>query len=137
MRAFSLLAVAAIALVASAVASGGSGQATTSLRVAYWEDGVGAQPDRVWTVRCDPAAGTLPRPARACRELDAGGRALFRPTPPDAVCTEIYGGPQRARVTGMLDGRYVWSTFARNNGCQIGRWAKVSPWLLPPGGVTS
>jgi hypothetical protein len=61
---------------------------------------------------------------------------LFAPLPPNAICTEVYGGPQRARVTGMVDGRPVWATFSRSNGCEIARWARVSPWLLPPGGVT-
>ena len=69
-------------------------------------------------------------------EVQSGGRAPFAPLPPDTVCTEIYGGPQRARVTGLLDGRHVWATFTRSNGCHIARWAKLSPWLLPPGGPT-
>ena len=90
-----------------------------------------------WTLRCDPARGTLARPARACARLAAGGPKLFAPLPPNAVCTEIYGGPQKARVVGVVDGKRVWSTFTRTNGCQIGRWQRISPWLVPPGGVTS
>ena len=97
---------------------------------------MGARPDAVWTLRCNPAGGSVDRPARACSRLAAGGRAPFAPLPPDTVCTEIYGGPQRARVTGLLDGRHVWATFTRSNGCHIARWAKLSPWLLPPGGPT-
>ena len=90
-----------------------------------------------WTLRCDPARGTLARPARACARLAAGGAKLFAPLPPNAVCTEIYGGPQKARVVGVVDGKRVWSTFTRTNGCQIDRWQRISPWLVPPGGVTS
>jgi hypothetical protein len=30
----------------------------------------------------------------------------------------------------------VWASFSRQNGCAIARWNRVSPWLLPPGGVT-
>jgi hypothetical protein len=52
------------------------------------------------------------------------------------VCTEIYGGPQKARVVGVVDGKRVWSPFTRTNGCKIGRWQRISPWLVPPGGVT-
>ncbi|HKX47972.1 MAG TPA: SSI family serine proteinase inhibitor [Gaiellaceae bacterium] len=135
MRPVLALLVACCGLVACSAASGGS-LSGTSLRIAYWEDGTGSRPDAVWTLRCRPARGTLARPARACAQLAAGGRALFAPVSPKDVCTQIYGGPQRARVTGVLDGRRVWATFSRSNGCHIARWAKVSPWLLPPGGVT-
>ncbi len=61
---------------------------------------------------------------------------LFAPISPKVACTDIYGGPQRARVTGVVESKRVWATFSRMNGCHIERWAKVSPWLLPPGGVT-
>ena len=135
MRAFLLLTATCVALVACSVAAGGS-TAATSLRIAYWEDGTGAMPDRVWTIRCDPAGGTVRLPARACRRLAAEGLALFAPLPAKMVCTEIFGGPQRARVTGVLEGRRIWATFSRSDGCQIHRWARVSPWLLPPGGIT-
>jgi hypothetical protein len=90
----------------------------------------------MWTLRCNPPRGTLVRPARACAKLTAGGAALFAPTPPDTACTEIYGGPQRARIVGTLGGKRIWATVTRTNGCEIGRWTRLSPWLLPPGGVT-
>jgi hypothetical protein len=41
------------------------------------------------------------------------------------VCTQIYGGPQTARVRGRVDGREVDGRFARNNGCEIHRWDGV------------
>jgi hypothetical protein len=50
------------------------------------------------------------------------------------VCTQIYGGPQVARVTGRIDGRRVWATLGRTDGCEISRWDRLSPWLLPAGG---
>jgi hypothetical protein len=53
------------------------------------------------------------------------------------MCTEIYGGPQRARVVGTVKGQPVRATFSRTNGCEIARWQRISPWLVPPGGVTS
>lgn len=135
MRAVLILAATCIALAACSAALGGSTSGTT-LRIAYWEGGTGVKPDAVWTLRCDPAGGTLHSPARACRKLAAGGPALFAPLSPKLVCTEIYGGPQRARVTGFLEGKRIWATFTRSNGCHISRWARVSPWLLPPGGIT-
>jgi hypothetical protein len=134
MRAVLALLVACCGLVACSAASGGS-TSGTSLRIAYWEDGMGARPDAVWTLRCRPARGTLARPGHACLRLAAGGRALFAPTSPKVACTEIYGGPQRALITGALGGVRIWTEFTRTNGCEIARWAKVSPWLLPPGGA--
>ena len=134
MRGFVVLALSVLALVASASLQAGT-SAGTSLRVTYWEDGSGT-PDAVWTLRCNPVGGSLARPARACAKLAAGGAELFAAFPPNTVCTEIYGGPQRARIVGTVGGKRVWTTFSRTNGCEISRWARVSPWLLPPGGVT-
>jgi hypothetical protein len=120
-----------------ACASGFSGTSTgTSLRITYWESGANTGSSTTWTLRCNPPRGSLPRKAVACRRLAAGGPKLFAPLPPNIVCTEIYGGPQKARVVGTVAGKRIWTTFTRTNGCEIGRWNRVSPWLLPPGGVT-
>ena len=135
MRAAAPLAVLVAALVASTAALG-AGPSTTSLRVTYWEDGAVTSKSVTWTLRCDPASGSLARPARACTRLAAGGVKLFAPLRKDMVCTELYGGPQRARVVGTVDGKRVWATFTRRDGCEIDRWQRISPWLVPPGGVT-
>ena len=135
MRALAVV-LASTFLVAVAAASG-STSAGTSLRITYWEDSASDSSSVTWTLRCEPARGTLARPARACTRLATGGPKLFAPLPPNVVCTEIYGGPQKARVVGVVDGKRVWSTFTRTNGCQIDRWQRISPWLVPPGGVTS
>jgi hypothetical protein len=129
------LAVLVAALGASTAALG-AGSSTTSLRVTYWEDGAVTSKSVTWTLRCDPASGSLARPARACTRLAAGGVKLFAPLRKDMVCTELYGGPQRARVVGTVDGKRVWATFTRRDGCEIDRWQRISPWLVPPGGVT-
>ena len=134
MRGVILLALTLLALAASTSLQAGTSP-TTSLRIAYWE-GPGNTADVVWTLGCNPARGSLSRPAVACRKLAAGGAKLFAPVRPGTVCTEIYGGPQRARIVGVLAGKRVWSTFGRSNGCEIDRWQRLSPWLLPPGGVT-
>jgi hypothetical protein len=136
MRTAVVVLVIAVCAVLSSASSFGAGPPPTSLRISFWEDGSGGTPDTVWTLRCNPARGSLPQPARACRRLAAGGARLFAPVRPDTVCTEIYGGPQRAHVVGVLAGKRIWSTFTRTNGCEIDRWQRLSPWLLPPGGVT-
>ena len=102
----------------------GSGTATTAvatdLSITAWPQGQGRS--RTWTLTCEPAGGTLPGAASACSRLTI---SALRPLPRDTVCTQIYGGPQRARVTGKVDGRRVDARFSRVNGCEIHRWDGV------------
>ena len=62
-------------------------------------------------------------------------KAPFAPTPRAAACTQIYGGPQEALVTGRFRGRLVHAHFSRKNGCEIARWNRVG--FLFPGAVAS
>lgn len=50
----------------------------------------------------------------------------------DRVCTEVYGGPEIAEITGTLDGTDVDTTITRNNGCGIDDWDRLLVDLLPP-----
>lgn len=135
MRGIVLLALlGAVAIAASAAGAGA--ETRTALTVTYWENGEQSVKPVVWTLRCSPPRGTHPRPVVSCRRLDAGGWRLFAPVGKNVVCTEIYGGPQVARVVGLVEGRRVWATLSRENGCEIARWGRLSPWLLPPGGAT-
>jgi hypothetical protein len=135
MRRAVALVFAAAALCACASGSAGTTATGTALTVTYWEDGARTA-DRVqWTLRCNPPRGTLARAATACRKLATGGARLFAPVPKNVACTEIYGGPQVARVVGTVKGVRVWASLSRTNGCQIARWERLSPWLLPAGGV--
>jgi hypothetical protein len=135
------LAVVAVGVIATAtalavaVAGSREASATTTLTVRYWPTGTAGKSVK-WTLRCQPVGGTLRAPAKACAKLKAGGPKLFAPLPREVVCTEIWGGPQVARVTGKLGTRTIAGTFNRANGCEIGRWNRLSPWLLPRGGVT-
>jgi hypothetical protein len=49
--------------------------------------------------------------------------------PPDTICTQIYGGPEEAEVTGVVDGAQVHASFSRQNGCEIDRWDRLAPVL--------
>ena len=111
----------AIALAAAAIALGPS----TSLAITGWTEGRDSGFARTWTLRCAPVGGTLPGAAAACRQLLAL-RAPFAPVRPRTACTEIYGGPQEALVTGTFRGRRVHARFNRVNGCEIARWDRVA-----------
>jgi hypothetical protein len=121
-----LLLVAAFVLLAAAAAPAQS--SSTSLQITVWPEGPDGQ-RKAWTLRCDPVGGSLPRRVEACRRL-AGLTRPFARIPADAVCTMIYGGPARARVTGTHRGRRIWVSFSRQDGCQIGRW-KRHDFLFP------
>jgi hypothetical protein len=77
------------------------------------------------TLRCNPPGGTLPHAVQACARLAAFTASPFVPLPPGLACTDVYGGPETARVVGAFRGRRVWVTFRRTNGCEIARWNKV------------
>lgn len=118
---------AALGVTAPAAAAAGG---RTALVVTVWEDGREPETKVVRTLRCEPTGGTHPWRTRTCAVLARGGFALFRPTPPDTACTEVFGGHQTALVRGVVDGHRVWARFSRVDGCAIARWQRVAP-LLP------
>jgi hypothetical protein len=76
----------------------------------------------VYTLVCTPPfVGSLPDGDAACALL----RSMpdpFAALPADQVCTEQYGGPQTARITGRWGGEPVDLALARTNGCEIAQW---------------
>jgi hypothetical protein len=78
-----------------------------------------------------PLAGsTLPDPAAALAAVERYGEDIFFPKPgPPKLCTQQYGGPQVAVVTGTFHGRAVEAVFTRTDGCEITRWKTMAPLL--------
>ena len=64
------------------------------------------------------------RPARRSRRTRTLG-----PVAGDVACTQIYGGPETAEVTGSFRGEPVDARFNRTNGCEIDRWERLLPLL--------
>lgn len=96
--------------------------------------GDGSPPQR-WTLECgEPPGGNHPDPLAACAHL-AAAEDPFAPLPPDQLCTEIYGGPQAARVTGTWQGEPVDLQVGRTDGCAIAQWDGLGPLLPGPVGV--
>jgi hypothetical protein len=117
------------ALIAALALSGPTATPATALEIAYWRDGrPGAR--KAWTLRCGPVGGTLAKRADACRRLGAM-RAPFAPLPKDRVCTELYGGPAEAVVSGRYRGARIWVHLRLRDGCEIERWRQLR--FLTPG----
>lgn len=85
-------------------------------------------PTKVWTLRCPPG-GTLPEAALACHRLGEI-EDPFAPVPKGTACTQIYGGPEIADVSGTFDGKRIDTQFSRGNGCELERWNEVG-FLFP------
>jgi hypothetical protein len=76
-----------------------------------------------YTLRCDPAGGTVTDPASACASL-MRGTSLFGPLPAHVACPMIMANAGRATVTGTYLGRPVHETVV-DGGCDLSRWAKL------------
>jgi hypothetical protein len=75
------------------------------------------------------------RARAACLFLRGPGveRRLIPPSPSPRACTQVYGGPQRATVRGIVGGDLAANTeFSRADGCGIADWQRFEPLLGPP-----
>jgi hypothetical protein len=92
-------------------------------------------PAESWTLTCVASVeGTHPDAEAACAHL-AGLDDPFAPIPGDIACTEQYGGPQTARVTGVWNGKPVDLELSRINGCHISQWDSLGTLLPGPVGA--
>lgn len=84
-----------------------------------------------------PAAeSSHPSAEAACAALKDNAALLNPATLGTAqACTEQYGGPQKATVTGVVDGISVEAEFARTNGCEISAWDAAKDVLGAAGGA--
>jgi len=107
-----------------------SAPAGTELAITY-DDGAGKTDD--WTLTCDEAgaaSGTHPNPDQACAALTENGAKALPAVGTDMMCTQQFGGPQKATITGSFNGKPVDSQLSRGNGCEISRWDDLEG-LLP------
>lgn len=86
-----------------------------------------SEPAINYTLTCKEGAPTEesshPFATKACEVLeDNPGVLTPQPQNKEVVCTQQYGGPQTATVTGTVDGVPVEVSFARRDGCEISQW---------------
>lgn len=83
-----------------------------------------------WTLTCAGVVEGSHSEARAtCAHLTSLD-APFAPLPADVLCTQVYGGPQTAQVTGVWGGQPVDLQLSRSDGCRIAQWDGLVP-LVP------
>jgi hypothetical protein len=121
-------------LVAAVALTVVMGAAPTRLRVvvAVGPDEASLHRERA-TLTCDGGdsrgTGYLEPSARAtaaCRVVRAGRVAtIAQQQSSGRLCTQIYGGPQTARVTGSIDGRRTRLSVTRTDGCGVADWRRL------------
>lgn len=109
--------------------------ATTELTIAFWADGRGEGDVKRWTLRCDPVGGTHTRRATACSRL-YGMQRPFAPQKDAQFCTQVYGGPDQAVISGEHRGQRIWILLSLGDGCKIARFKQLE-FLVPGLHVTS
>lgn len=114
----------------------GAGDAELSITVKASKDGKAVNYTLVCKGGAPMAESQHPRAAAACAALKNNAAILAPAAPPKGIsCTQQYGGPQVASVTGEVDGTPVESSFALRDGCQIGAWNAAKDILGAAGGA--
>jgi hypothetical protein len=121
-----------------AAPSSGPGQGNVELAITVKPSD--ADPEVHYTLVCvngaPDAESKHPSADAACAALKANAALLSPPKRgADVVCTEQYGGPQMADVSGVVDGISVDASFTRTNGCEISAWDAAKDVLGAAGGA--
>ncbi|MET1020605.1 MAG: SSI family serine proteinase inhibitor [Arthrobacter sp.] len=114
----------------------GQGNAELAIMVKPSETGTPANFTLVCVDGVPTAESQHPDAAAACLALKSNAALLSpAPRPADQACTQQYGGPQQATVTGVVDGQPVEATFTLRDGCDIASWNAAKAVLGSTGGA--
>jgi hypothetical protein len=91
----------------------------TKLEIRIYPDGP-SERNFLRTLRCNPAGGTVPDPAKACARL------LALPDPFAPICGDTTGRREVAYVEGAFRGWLVQAKFDRTSRCETQRWDRVA-----------
>lgn len=78
----------------------------------------------------DVTARGLPADRKLCTTARNLAPFLSEKPPADRVCTQIYGGPETARIAGQIEGGRIDRRFSRSDGCRVADWDRAQP-LIP------
>jgi hypothetical protein len=112
---------ASSAPAASASSAAAASAAKISLTVRF--SGSATTAPRHYTLRCEPAGGTVRDPAAACAKL-LKGTSLFAALPAHTMCPMILADAGHVVVSGTYLGQKVHETVV-DGGCDLARWSKL------------
>jgi hypothetical protein len=118
--------------------SAGPGQGNAELAITVKPSA--GEPEVHYTLVCvsgvPDSESKHPNADAGCAALKENGALLAPPAlRTDQACTEQYGGPQEATVTGVVDGVPVDDAFKRTNGCEISAWNAAQDVIGATGGA--
>lgn len=114
----------------------GEGNAELAIMVKPSETGTPSNFTLVCVDGVPAAESQHPDAAAACSAVKNDAALLSpAPRPTDQACTQQYGGPQEATVTGVVDGQPVEATFSLRDGCEISAWNAAKAVLGSTGGA--
>lgn len=114
----------------------GAGDAELSITIKASTDGKAVNYTLVCKGGAPMAESQHPRAAAACSALKKNAAILNPASPPKGIsCTQQFGGPQVASVTGEVNGTPVETSFALRDGCEIGAWNAAKDLLGAAGGA--
>jgi hypothetical protein len=104
--------------------TGASARATPASKVAVTITiRIGHGMPKRWTLRCQPAGGTHPDPAAACKALFAV-KDPFAPQRHRLVCPMIMANAEQATISGTWFGHKV-HRIVIDGGCDVGLWTEL------------
>jgi len=102
------------------------------ITVTIHPEGINSAPSATYRLSCLGDTATLTGNASTTAPVlcEVLGRSevhqlLVEGPPTDRMCTQIYGGPNTATISGTLDGSPVDFTATRDNGCSIEEWDSI------------
>ncbi len=126
--------IVVLILVATSCSAPQQPSAQTQLKIIFRADGEKVTAQHTLDCNGEKATNTstLPDALAACASLEKLTTLVNSSPNPTKVCTQIYGGPQRAQVSGLLRGQAVNLEFSRSDGCLISQW-DAAKFLLDSG----
>lgn len=80
---------------------------------------------RHWSLRCDPAGGSMPDAAAGCRLLSTDATILHPMRTTHIMCPKIMANARTFTITGTWHGTRLHEVVT-HGGCDLSRWSKMA-----------